>query len=126
MKKIINGKVYDTDTAKQVGYDNDQPTGNWEEYLYQKKTGEFFVQHWDAWNGGSIQPISYNDAKKWLEDHGSAEQYEAVFGDPDEDAEQTHLHVRISPQAGAKLKQAAAQSGITIGEQIERWIMSAE
>ena len=126
MKKIIKGKVYDTETAKKVGYDNDQPTGNWEEYLYQKKTGEFFVQHWDAWNGGSIQPISYSDAQEWLEKHGSAEQYEAVFGMPSEDASEVMLGLCVSAESAAKLKQTAAKLGITQSELLDRWIMAAE
>lgn len=124
MKKIIKGKVYDTETAKQIGYDNDNPTGNWEETLYQKKTGEFFVQHWDAWNGGYINPISFSDAQKWLEDHGNAEQYAAVFGEPDEDADDVLLGLRVSAAAAAKLKTEAAKRGITQGKLLEEWIIN--
>lgn len=47
MKKIINGKKYDTETANAVGaYAN---SGRWcdfthyEETLYQKRTGEYFL-----------------------------------------------------------------------------------
>ena len=47
MKKIIAGKVYDTEKAKELGtYSNG---GGWndfnhyEETLYQKRTGEFFL-----------------------------------------------------------------------------------
>ena len=47
MKKIINGKKYDTDTAQELAsWDNG---GGWrdfhhcEETLYRKKTGEFFL-----------------------------------------------------------------------------------
>ena len=122
MKKIINSRVYDTDTAKQVGYDNDNPKGNWEETLYRKKTGEFFVQHWDAWNGGGIEPISFNAAKKWMEEHGSAEQYAAVFGEPDEDAEDVMLGVRVSAAAAAKLKRISAESGKPQNKIIEELI----
>lgn len=47
MKKIINGKKYDTDTAKEVGYSNNGLLSTdidyIEETLYQKKTGEFFL-----------------------------------------------------------------------------------
>lgn len=111
MKKIIKGKVYDTETAKKIGYDNDNPIGNWEEYLYQKKTGEFFVKHWDIWSGGSIEPISYSDAQKWMEKHGSVEQYEAVFGLPDEDADDVLLGVRVSAASAAKLKRISAETG---------------
>lgn len=126
MKKIINGKVYNTDTAKQIGYDNDNPTGNWEETLYQKKTGEFFVQHWDAWNGGCINPISFKDAQKWLEEHGSAEQYAEVFGEPDESGEAITLGLQVSAAAAAKLKQEAAKRGIPQGKLLERWITEAK
>jgi len=123
MKKIIKGKVYNTDTAKQIGYNNDNPTGNWEETLYQKKTGEFFVQHWDAWNGGSIEPISFKDAQKWMEKHGTAEQYEAVFGEPDEDEENVLLGVRVSAAAAAKLKKRSAMTGESQNDIIESLII---
>ena len=125
MKKIINGKVYDTSTAKEIGYYNDQPTGNMSEYLYRKKTGEFFVKRWDAWNGDSIQPISYEDAQSWLEEHGSAEQYAAVFGEPDEDSEDVTLGIRVSAAAAAKLKREAAAERITQQALLERWIRNA-
>ena len=126
MKKIINGKVYNTDTAKQIGYDNDNPNGNWEETLYQKKTGEFFVQHWDAWNGGCINPISFKEAQKWLEEHGSADQYAEVFGEPDESGEAVTLGLQVSAAAAAKLKQEAARLGIPQGKLLERWIAEAK
>jgi hypothetical protein len=113
MKKIINGKMYNTETAKKIGYDNDNPTGNWAETLYQKRTGEFFIQHWDIWNGDCITPISFKDAQKWLEDHGSAEQYAAVFGEPNEDAEDVLLGIRVTAAAAAKLKLKAAETGKT-------------
>jgi hypothetical protein len=125
MKKIIMGKVYDTETAKEIGYYNDQPTGNLAEYLYQKKTGEFFIKRWDAWNGGSIQPITYTEAQDWLEKHGSAEQYAAVFGEPDEGSEDVTLGLRVSAAAAAKLKRKAAAEGMTQSAILERWIMNA-
>lgn len=126
MKKIINGKVYSTETAKQIGYDNDNQTGNWEETLYRKKTGEFFVQHWDAWNGGCINPISFKEAQKWLEDHGSAEQYAEVFGEPDEDSEDILLGIRVSASAAAKLKRIAAENGVTQSALLDKWILEAK
>ncbi len=46
MKKIINGKRYDTETAKLIGsdgYSNPSDFNYWSEDLYQKKTGEFFL-----------------------------------------------------------------------------------
>ena len=47
MKKIINGRKYDTDTAKIIdSYNNGQPCDDYayfSETLYQKTTKEFFV-----------------------------------------------------------------------------------
>ena len=46
MKKIINGKLYDTSTAHLVGEWDNQLYGNPDyaaESLYRKRTGEFFL-----------------------------------------------------------------------------------
>lgn len=102
MKKIINGKKYDTDTAKLMAtYSNG---GSWrdfshfEEGLYRKKTGEFFLHgeggpmtkyavstglNW--WSGGeNIFPLTEHEAKAWSEKHLSVEEYEKIFGEVDE------------------------------------------
>lgn len=50
MKTIINGRKYDTSTAKWIATDwSDLPKTDfsyWEESLFQKKTGEFFLYGW--------------------------------------------------------------------------------
>ena len=143
MKKVIKGKLYDTDTAKRIGcYSASCGRSDYhyyEEELYQNRTGEYFLYGagyaaskyrklcgQNEWcDGEQIMPMAYADAKEWAEEHMDADDYIAAFGSPDEDAEQTHLHVRISAKAGDKLKKAAAASGISLGEQIERWINEA-
>lgn len=124
MKKIINGKVYDTDTAKYIGSDNDQPTGNWGETLYRKKTGEFFIDHWDVWSERRIEPMTFKAAQKWTEEHLSAETYIELFGEPDESGEAVTLGIQVSAEAAAKLKREAARNGISQREQLEKWIMN--
>lgn len=63
-KRIINGKVYDSDTAKLIcNHTNDICTT----YLYRKKTGEYFARRdylppWDCQN--TILPLSWDDADK--------------------------------------------------------------
>ena len=46
-KKIINNRMYNTETAKQLGYWSNGYTPSdfyfAEETLYQKKTGEYFL-----------------------------------------------------------------------------------
>ncbi len=101
MKKIINGKKYDTETATKLGedchgYRND--INFWSEELYRKKTGEFFLYgeggarsqygvqvSQNSWGGGeNIIPYTEDEAKRWCENHLSVEEYEAIFGEVEE------------------------------------------
>ena len=102
MKKIINGKKYDTDTAKEVGYDNNgllcSDFSYIEETLYKKKTGEFFLcgrggavtKYAEckpgefSRSGEAIVPLKEDEAKKWAEDHSTVEEYEKIFGEVEE------------------------------------------
>lgn len=101
MKKIINGKKYDTDTAKLMGtYTNGISYSDFEFFmseLYKKKTGEFFlyqeggpmsivaVHHGNNTTGSErIIPISENEAKEWVEKYMDADEYENIFGEVEE------------------------------------------
>lgn len=95
MKKILNGKMYNTDTAKLCSdYSNDRSDfGHVYEKLYRKKTGEFFlygiggpmtryaVQCGNTTTGSEqIIPYTEKQAKEWMEKYASVEEYESVFG----------------------------------------------
>lgn len=102
MKKIINGKKYDTDTATVVDdYDNgiyDSDFRYLSETLYRKKTGGFFIYGYggamteyavacglNSWGGSyKIIPLTIDEAKIWMEEKGSAEKYIEFFGDVEE------------------------------------------
>jgi hypothetical protein len=101
MKKIINGKRYDTDTAKilgSAGYSHPGDFSYWYEALYRKKTGEFFLHGvggamsryarrigLDEWTGGEeIRPLSPEEARKWIEKNLDVEEYEEIFGEVEE------------------------------------------
>lgn len=102
MKKIINNRRYDTDTAKEIGkWDNGLPGGDFDyvsEHLYQKRTGEFFLhgdggaRSWcatttdDGWQSGgeAIRPLTEEEAREWCERRLDAEAYEAIWGEPEE------------------------------------------
>ncbi len=96
MKKIIGGKRYNTDTAKilgSAGYSHPGDFCFWQETLYQKKTGEFFLHGVggamsryarrigpDEWTGGEeIRPLFLKEAQKWAERNLDADEYEAIF-----------------------------------------------
>ena len=129
MKKIINGKVYNTETAKKVASWYSSYARNdfhyYEEELYQKKTGEFFLYGegnaaspysrscgQNEWCGGEkIVPLTFAEAQEWSEKHLDGEDYCEIFGEPDEDSEDVLLGIRVSAVAAAKLKRIAAETG---------------
>lgn len=97
MKKIINGKKYDTDTAKNLGYISYNHPGDftwWTEHLYRKRTGEYFLHGiggpmskyahqvgLNEWTGGEkIKPLTREEAQKWAEENLEAEEFELIFG----------------------------------------------
>lgn len=101
MKKIINGKKYDTDTATKCGSYEHGCGGDFGyiyEALYRKKTGEFFLygeggaftkyRKPDGLNnyrgGEGITPMTEKEAKKWAEDHLNTDEYIRAFGEPEE------------------------------------------
>lgn len=144
MKKIIKGKVYDTETAKKVASWYSSYARNdfhyYEEELYQKKTGEYFLYGegnaaspyskscgQNEWCGSEkITPMTFNEAQEWAEKHLDGDEYCEIFGEPDEDSEDVALNLIISATASAKLKKAAAQNGISLRAQLERWILEAK
>lgn len=95
MKKVINGKMYNTETAKRVGYvwyDNSRYARP-EEELYLKKTGEFFlwsipsslyVLENDLQGYNGVYPLSEEEAKAWAEKNLDGEEYVELFGEVEE------------------------------------------
>lgn len=87
MKKIIDGKVYNTQTAKLIGeWDNGYSSAdfNWAcEILYQTQKGQYFLygeggpmsQH-ATWSGNSasegsnIRLLTNEEALEWCADRG--------------------------------------------------------
>lgn len=142
MKKIIGGRVYDTEKARELGtYAN---AGSWrdfnhfEETLYQKKTGEFFLYGeggpmtryaeptgQNSWSGGDrIMPMTYDEAKVWAEEHLEADEYESIFGEIVEDngSGKQVVSISVTPAKWEMAKRRAAQLGIGISEYIERML----
>ena len=74
MQQIIDGKMYDTETADLVASDNYWDGSNWDRhgrntFLYKTKRGAFFVHHTTRWQGerDSIQAIDVDGAKALYE-----------------------------------------------------------
>lgn len=141
MKKIINNKVYDTDKASELGQD-EYPDGRdfhyWMEALYQKRTGEYFiygkggplsryaVNTGAGWTGGErITPVTAATAREWVEEHLSAEDYERIFGLPDEDAEPVAMNIQLPAVLMAEVRAKAADQGVSLTAYVEAALKTA-
>jgi hypothetical protein len=142
MIKIISGKKYDTSTAKPVGqWENDNLPGcidYVEEQLFRKRTGEFFLYGYGGPNtkygnaipdngrisGSEIIPLTYQAAQKWAEEHLTTDEYEAIFGEIEEDDTKTQLSVSITTAAAEKVKRDAARAGVSVSAYVDQIILS--
>lgn len=97
MKKIIEGKLYNTETAILIGSTSNNVSKldfkYFEEDLYRTKKGAWFLAgkggplsnyatpvEGGGWTGGeNIIPISEEAAKDWVEKHLSTEDYLELF-----------------------------------------------
>lgn len=138
MVKIYKGRKYDTKTAKEVGcYEN---AGTWrdfshyEETLYKKRTGEYFLYGEggpmtryaeqvdnNSWSGGSeIRPLTFKEAQEWAEEHLSSSEYEAEFGEVQEDGSRTAVNITLPTAMMEALKREAVESNLTLSALIEK------
>lgn len=104
MKRIIDGRRFDTDTAVKLGeisFGDSRDFGRFEEALYRTpRSGAYFLagsggprSHYAVsdrpgeWRSGSkITPLDKADALAWAERNLPAEQIEAIFADQITDA----------------------------------------
>lgn len=106
MNKIIKGKRYNTDAAKAVANDTNGLYGDlnyWEETLFRKSTGEYFLYGaggpmskyaetigQNEWSGGErIIPLTTESAMAWAEEHLTGDEYEKIFGAVEDDSKRT-------------------------------------
>lgn len=98
MRQVIQGKIYDTETARHLfGWDNGANYGDFKHRskdLYVTKKGTYFLYHIggamtdmsksygdNSWGGSSaIEIISVEDAKAFLESHGGSDVLIEEFG----------------------------------------------
>lgn len=96
MKKIINGKAYNTKTAQLIASDSYSHPGDfnyWDEELYKTKKGQYFIYgeggpmtkysqsigNNTTSGGHGLFLVNPEEAREWLERHGTSEEYEAEF-----------------------------------------------
>lgn len=99
MKKIIDGKMYNTETAKELGYyqRNSCTFSRICEILYKTKKGNYFLDGCggpqskyavydgnEVCGGEDIIPLSEEAARKWAEQYLEADVYVEEFGEVEE------------------------------------------
>lgn len=137
MKKVINGAMYDTNTAKKLGeWTNGERYGDFSymaESLYRTKAGRYFIYGTgganskyavsagnNSWSGGSrIEPISREVAMKWAEEHLDGDEYEEIFGEVSEEEGKEQLNVLIAAELNAKLRLKAEKDGTTVSAMVK-------
>ena len=142
MKKIIDGRKYDTDTATELaewkaGWPREM--SRMRETLYRKRTGEYFllgeggpesryaVQTDLATfsEGWRIMPYTYEQARAWAEDRLDADEYESIFGEVTEgDGGKVTVSMSISEQARAKLRRESERTGESQSDIVDRLLLS--
>lgn len=140
MKKIIEGRVYNTETAKLLGeytYSNRRDFNYYSEELYRTKSGAYFIYgeggpasryskqvEQNSWTGGrEIKAMSPQGARAWAEEHLDADEYAEIFGEPDEAGdERVALNLTISASTKAKLERMREETGRSISQIVEDMI----
>lgn len=101
MKKVIDGKLYNTETATLCGsYSNGYSYNDFQfcaERLYRTKKGQFFL-HGEggpmsaysesygnmSCGGEGIRLLALDEAREWGQEHLSADRYVNAFGEVEE------------------------------------------
>ena len=141
MKKIINSKRYDTETSAFCGEYSSiwGDFHDYEEQLYQKRTGEYFlygkggplsryaVSCGNAHEGGEdIVPLTVEEAMQWAEKHLDAEKYETLFNiDEEVTGKKKSVLLSLDDAAVTKLKNLAGQKGLPMSRVVENLILKA-
>ena len=139
MKKISNGKVYDTETARYIGdWDNKQCEQDYIcEKLYCKRTGEYFLygeggpmtkyskmEGANSWSSGEmIIPLIYDAARKWAEEHLKADDYLKEFEPMPDDNTKTNCTFYMGNETMEMLKEYARRQEKSVSECLENIII---
>lgn len=142
MKKIINGRVYESEKAKQVGvtWESTQDAGDpgrYTEALYRKRNGEHFLHVLGGpespyrravgpkqWTGlEDIRPLSAEEARMWAEEHMAPEAYADAFGAIVDDDSQTQISMRLNAALVERLRREASISEMNLSRYVETLLL---
>lgn len=138
MKKVINGALYNTETAQELG--SVEPAGSnagdfsfFCETLYRTKSGKYFLHgeghgnsRYGEWHGNTggwgeqIRPYTPEEARKWAEENLEADEYAQIFGEPEEASDTKEpLNISVSSEFKNLLIKLREDTGKSISQIIE-------
>ena len=146
MRKVINGRTYNTETSRCISqWSNGHYTNDFNycsEDLYKNTKGAYFlvgeggplskysVSHGNDTSGSTaLIPMTATEAQEWAEEHLTAEEYEAEFG-PQEEAAPSDLTTRervtLTLDIGivARLRKHSADTGIPMARTVDKAIVA--
>ena len=142
MEKIIDGKRYNTKTAKLLASDGTlhDDADWWRETLYRKSTGEYFLYGEGGpasryarkigqitWtNGSRIMPLTIEEAKKWVKEHRLPSKYGELFGEAAQAEKKKSVMFSLTASAIEKIARIAARDGISKSAVVEMLVQQAE
>lgn len=137
MRKVLGGSMYDTETAKFLGFCEYGRPGDFNHYserLYRTKSGKYFIygeggartryagRSGDLWTDGElIDPVTEDVAKQWAEKELTGDEYEAAFGDVVEDTAQISATIKteLKEKFDAKKKERGMTTVDLLSDMIE-------
>ena len=145
MRKIIDGRTYNTETSKRIGswdngiYGND--FRNCSEDLYKNTKGAYFlvgkggpmskyaVSHGNETSGSTeLVPMTATEAQEWAEEHLTTEEYEEEFGEQEEAGSDLTTRERVNLTLDAammvKLRKLAKDTDGVMGRMVDRAIVA--
>ena len=144
MKKVINGALYNTGTAQELGciepagYDYNN-FNYFKETLYRTKSGKYFLHgeghgnsRYGEWHGNiggwgeQIRPYTPEEAMEWAEENLTADEYEEAFGEPEEASDtKSPLNITVSAEFRSLLQKMKEDTGKSISQIIEDKFMDS-
>ena len=134
MKKVIDGALYNTETAKPLGFiepegQDKKYTYYYKETLYRTKSGKYFIhgegRKYDPsplanrW-GEKIIPLTLDEAMDWAQKNLTGEEYIMAFGEPEEASDtKSPLNISVSAEFKAMLTKMREETGKSISQIIE-------
>jgi len=143
MRKVINGRTYNTETSKRIGnWDNGIYGSDFrscEETLYKNTKGAYFlvgeggpmskysVSHGNETSGGrELIPMTATEAQEWAEGHLDVEDYEAEFGVQEEATSdlttRERVNLTLDNEIVARLRKHSADTGIPMARIVDKAI----